>query len=318
MTTPEADVLIVGAGSAGLSAALMLARSRRSVTVLDGGAPRNAVAAHMHGVLGRDGWSPLALVATGREEVERYGATILEARAVSIAREGVHLVVTTSDGVRRPARRVLFAGGLRDELPEIPGLAEHWGSGVAHCPYCDGWEVRDARIGVLASGEASLHQVQLVRQLSDSVTYFVEGTEPTERELAELAARGIRVERRRVASVASTDGRLSGLVLDDGSVAAVDAVFVRPRAIPADELLHELGAESTAGPDGHAWVTVDATGRTSVPGVWAAGNVIDPAATVSVSAGAGSRAGAAINADLVADEVRGALRAATREEANPA
>jgi thioredoxin reductase len=307
MTTADADVLIIGAGSAGLSAALMLARSRRRVIVLDGGAPRNAVAAHMHGVLGREGWSPLDLVATGRDEVARYGAIIESQRAASVARDDELFVVGLADGTTLTARRLLFAGGLRDELPAIPGLAEHWGRGVAHCPYCDGWEVRDQRIAVLASGPASLHQVQLVRQLSPAVTYLVEGTELPEPDLAALVARGIAVETRRVKSVIATDGVLSGLRLHDGAELPVEAIFVRPRAIPADELLHALGAASEAGSDDHPWVTVDATGRTSIPGVWAAGNIVSPAATVPVSAAAGSTAGAAINADLVADEIRSAL-----------
>jgi thioredoxin reductase len=307
MTTADADVLIVGAGSAGLSAALMLARSRRRVIVLDGGAPRNAVAAHMHGVLGRDGWSPLDLVATGREEVARYGAIVEPLAAVSVTAAADGFVVSLGVGSVRTARRLLFAGGLRDELPAIPGLAEHWGRGVAHCPYCDGWEVRDARLAVLSTGTASLHQAQLLRQLSADVTYFVEGTELAEADLEALVVRGIAVETRRIASITSSDGVLTGLRLHDGAEIAADAVFVRPRSVPADDLLHALGAAAEVGADNHRWVTVDPTGRTSIPGVWAAGNVVNPAATVPVSAASGSTAGAAINADLVADEIRSAL-----------
>lgn len=316
MTTPDADVLIVGAGSAGLSAALMLARSRRRVIVLDGGSPRNAVAAEMHGVIGRDGWSPLDLVATGRDEVMRYGATIEPHAATSVQRDDAHFVVTLDDGTTRSARRLLVAAGLRDELPEIPGLAPHWGRGLAHCPYCHGWEVRDTRIAVIATGPASLHQVQLVRQLSPTVTYFVEDTDLPEPGLAALVARGIHVERRRIAAVLDVGGVLSGLRLRDDAELGFDAVFVRPRAVPGDQLLHTLGARSARGVDDHDWVSVDATGRTSVPGVWAAGNVVDPSATVPVSAAAGSTAGAAINADLVEDEVLSALRAHIPQKEN--
>ncbi|HTL41628.1 MAG TPA: NAD(P)/FAD-dependent oxidoreductase, partial [Pseudolysinimonas sp.] len=177
MTAAETDVIIVGAGAAGLSAALMLGRSRRRVLVLDGGAPRNAVSAHMHGVLGRDGWSPLDLVATGREEILRYGVAIESASAVSAERVDDAFAVTLSDGTVRTARRLLVAGGLRDGLPGIAGLAERWGRGVAHCPYCDGWEVRDGRIAVVATGPASVHQAQLVRQLSADVTFYAEVVE---------------------------------------------------------------------------------------------------------------------------------------------
>ena len=311
MTTTESDVLIIGAGSAGLSAGLMLVRSRRRVLVLDGGAPRNAVAAHMHGVLGRDGWSPLELVAAGCDEIARYGGTVSHGRAVALERDadGEGFVVSLACGATHTTRKVLVASGLRDELPAIPGLAENWGRGVAHCPYCDGWEARDSRIAVVSTGPASLHQAQLLRQLSSHVTYFVEGTELPQADLAALIARGIAIEQRRIAAIESVDGSISAIRLHDGAVTPIDSVFVRPRAIPNDALLHDIGAASSAGIDEHDWITVDSTGRTSVPGIWAAGNVVNPAATVPISAAAGSTAGAAINADLVDDEIRTALRA---------
>jgi thioredoxin reductase len=311
MTTSEHDVLIVGAGSAGLSAALMLARSRRRITILDGGEPRNAVTAHMHGVLGRDGWSPLALLATGRDELARYGALVENGRVRSVTLDGPRCTATLEDGDVRIARRLLVATGLRDRLPEIPGLAERWGSGVAHCPYCDGWEARDTRISVLATGPASIHQAQLVRQLTPHVTYYVEGTALAEADLAGLVARGITVETRRVAAVESREGVIRALRLHDGAEVATDTVFVRPRAVPNDGMLRDLGAATAPGIDDLEWVVVDPTGRTSVPGVWAAGNVVTPAATVPVAAAAGSTAGTALNADLVADEIRTALASAT-------
>ena len=309
MTTTDTDVLIIGAGSAGLSAGLMLARSRRRILILDGGAPRNAVAPHMHGMLSRDGWSPLDLVAMGRDEIARYGGTVTQGLAASLERAGDTFVVTLESGDAFAARRVLVSSGLRDQLPSIPGLAEHWGRGVAHCPYCDGWEARDSRIGVISTGPSSLHQAQLLRQLTPHVTYYVEGTELPEADLAALVVRGIDVEPRRIAAVESVDGTLSSIRLHDGAVTPTDVVFVRPRAIPNDQLLHRLGADASAGVDAYEWITVDRTGRTSIPGVWAAGNVVDPAATVPVSAAAGSVAGAAINADLVDDEIRIALHA---------
>ena len=307
MTTTDCDVLIIGAGSAGLSAGLMLTRSLRRVIILDGGKPRNSVAAHMHGVLGRDGWSPLDLIATGRDEIAKYGGTVESARAVKITGGVGEFVVTLDNGQSRTARRLLIAGGLHDHLPTIPGLAEQWGNGVAHCPYCDGWEVRGSRIAVVSTGAGSLHQAQLLRQLSPNVTYYVEGTELPEADLAALVVRGIAVENRRIAAIESTDGQVRSVKLHDGAIIPTDAVFVRPRAVPNDELLHQLGAASAPGVDDHDWISVDPTGRTDIPGVWAAGNVVNPAATVPVSAAAGSTAGAAINADLVNDEITTAL-----------
>ncbi|MBM7831597.1 thioredoxin reductase [Agromyces cerinus] len=308
------DVIIVGGGSAGLSAALMLVRARRRVLVLDGGAPRNGVAAHMHGVLGRDGWSPLELLERGREEVARYGgvvrtAEVAGAEAIADDANGAPgFAVTLESGERLTARRLLVATGLRDELPDLPGLVEHWGTGAVVCPYCDGWEVRDLRIGVLATGPRSLHQVQLLRQWSPSVTFFTNEAELADDDVAGLLARGISVEPRAWASVTADEaGRLSGIRLADDSTTDLDAIFLGPRPVPNDALLTGLGATTAPAFGDGDWVGVDPTGRTSVPGLWAAGNVVNPGASVPIAAGAGNFAGAAINADLIEEEIRVSL-----------
>ncbi len=324
MTTDSFDALIIGGGSAGLSAALMLARSRRRIAILDSGDPRNAVTAHMHGVLGRDGWSPLALLAAGRDEVARYGATFISGQVVTLGHTSgpdepdnaeasdpdVRFVATLDSGESLAAHHVLVATGLTDDLPDIPGLRPRWGGGVAHCPYCDGWEARDGRIVVLATGPGSVHQAQLLRQLSPTVTYAVNGSELPDEARAGLIARGIAVDTRPVVAVEAHGDAPHALRLADGAVIAADTVFVRPAAIPHDGMLRALGAATAPGMDGADWVTVDAFGRTSVPGLWAAGNVVNPAATVPVAAAAGATAGAAINAELVEHEVAAALRTA--------
>ncbi|KQZ10699.1 hypothetical protein ASD23_00575 [Agromyces sp. Root1464] len=309
------DVIIVGGGSAGLSAALMLVRARRRVLVLDGGAPRNGVAAHMHGVLGRDGWSPLELLERGREEIARYGGVV---RTSEVAAAGIvdaksgepGFTVTLGTGEEHSARRLLVATGLRDELPALPGLREQWGRGAVVCPYCDGWEVRDRRIGVLATGPRSVHQVQLLRQWSPTVTFFLGGTDVAADDLAGILARGIEVERRAVDRVlADAAGTLRGIRLVDGAEVALDSIFLGPTFVPNDGLLVGLGAATGEGfgPGGGEWVGVDPMGRTSVAGLWAAGNVVNPGASVPGAAGAGNLAGAAINADLIEEEIRTAL-----------
>lgn len=320
MTTDFFDALIIGGGSAGLSAALMLARSRRRIALIDSGEPRNAVTAHMHGVLGRDGWSPLDLLATGREEVAHYGATVVDGRVATLGRTsdpehagaelGARFVATLDSGESFAARHLLVATGLTDDLPDIPGLRSRWGAGIAHCPYCDGWEARDGRIAVLATGPGSVHQAQLLRQLSSTVTYAVNGSELPDDARAGLEARGIVIDTRPVVAVEAHGDAPHALRLADGSHLLADTVFVRPAAIPHDGMLRALGAATAPGMDGSDWVAVDAFGRTSVPGLWAAGNVVNPAATVPVAAAAGATAGAAINADLVEHEVAAALRAA--------
>ncbi|WP_448808973.1 NAD(P)/FAD-dependent oxidoreductase [Agromyces bauzanensis] len=311
------DVIIIGGGSAGLSAALMLVRARRRVLVVDSGAPRNRFAAHMHGVLGRDGWSPLDLLATGRSEVERYGGVVMPAEVVAVetADSGFEIALGTAE--RHRARRLLIATGLRDELPGIPGLAELWGAGAFVCPYCDGWEVRDRRIAVLATGPMSPHQAQMLRQWSPYVTYFVNGAELSDDTVAELTARGIVIERHAVAGTTTdADGRLSGIRLADGDTVPADVIFLHPRVVPNDGLLRSLGAATSVGHGGAPWVEVDETGRTSVPGVWAVGNVVNPSASVPVASGAGNIAGATINADLIEDEIQAALEASAPTEAS--
>lgn len=309
------DVIIIGSGSAGLSAALMLGRSRRRVLVLDEGLPRNRFAGHMHGVLGRDHTSPLDLLADGRAELGRYdGVTVRNGVAVAAAADGSTpgFTLELADGERVVGRRILVASGLRDALPSIPGLAEQWGRGAFACPYCDGWESRDRRIGVLASSAAQVHQAQLMRQLSADVTVFAHGAELPEEARAGLTARGIAVEDRPVAAIVADDrGALRGIRLDDGTEVAIDAIFAGPAPEPNDLVLRLLGADRAAHPMGGEFVTVDAMGRTSVPGAWAAGNVTDPRSSVPYAMAAGSMAGAAINADLVEEEVRSALAART-------
>ncbi|GAA2248074.1 NAD(P)/FAD-dependent oxidoreductase [Herbiconiux moechotypicola] len=317
------DVVIVGGGSAGLSAALVLARARRRVLVVDAGQPRNRFAPHMHGFLTRDGLSPLELLELGRAEVTGYGAQILEGRAVDVSGEAGNFTVTVeparadgdapraSGSLRLTARRLVIATGLRDVLPRIPGLAEQWGTGAVACPYCDGWEARDLRIGVLSTSARNLHQAQLLRQWSHDVTLIGPAAGEVDPEaLAGLDARGVRVERAEVTEVvADATGSLVGLRLGDGSVREFDRLFVGGDMVPNDELLRRLGAERSTGPMGE-WVASDFTGLTSVPGVWVAGNSAFAGALVPVAVGSGVLAATVVNADLVADDTRLALSAA--------
>ena len=296
------DVVIVGGGAAGLSAALVLGRARRRVAVIDGGSPRNAPAAHMQGFLSRDGMPPAELLAAGRAEVTGYG--------VEIVNDQVHTIepgfaVRLAGGRVLMARRILVATGVGDELPDIPGVRERWGKDLLHCPYCHGWEVRDEPLGVLGTHPMSVLHAQLVRQWSADVTYFVHTNDLNAAEQAQLDARGIRIVRGEVARLVIDDDHLTGVELIDGRVIPRAAVFIRPGNLPhPDGLLAGLGCElDTAG-----FVTVDATWQTSTQGVWAAGNVADPRAQVITSAGAGSAAAIAINADLVQDDVARALQ----------
>lgn len=309
------DVLVLGGGAAGLSAALCLGRSRRSVRVLDAGEPRNATSPHAHNLLTHDGTPPAQILAAGRAEVARYGVEVVTARAVDARAvgddDGPAFEVVTQDGTRHRARRVVLATGLRDALPDVTGLGERWGRDVLHCPYCHGWEVRDRRLAVLADGPSGVHRALLARQLSDDVTLVV--PDPPDRG-ADLAARGVRVVTGRVTGVQVTDDALVGLTTADGRTVPCDAVFVAPRAVLDDAVVDALGvATGRVGPPeedlGRA-VTVDGSGATSVPGVWAAGNVTGPQHALASSIAAGSAVGAQVNADLVAADLAAAVAAA--------
>jgi thioredoxin reductase len=303
------DVVVIGGGAAGLNGALLLARSRRRVLVIDAGRPRNAPAEGVHGLLGHDGVPPSELLERGRAEVRRYGGHIVNGEVTNVIRDGDHFVVSVADGEHRSmtARRLLVSAGLVDELPDIPGLRERWGRDVLHCPYCHGWEVRGQRIGVLANGPRSVNQALLFRQLSDDVTYFTNTTSLTDDEAEQFEALGITIVETRIGKLEVTHDRLSGVRLDDGSVTRVDAFAVMPHMVGRARFLAALGLQLVPHPSGIGeHIAVDSEGRTTVPGVWAAGNVTDIAAQVGGSAAAGALAAQQINADLVAEDARAA------------
>ncbi|GAA5120773.1 NAD(P)/FAD-dependent oxidoreductase [Haloechinothrix salitolerans] len=302
------DVVIIGGGAAGLNGALMLARSRRSVVVVDAGAPRNAPADGVHGLLARDGTSPTELLERGRAEVLGYGGQTLTGEVATATHHDTGFEVTLTDGRTTRARRLLVTTGLTDELPDIPGLRARWGRDVLHCPYCHGWEVRDQAIGVLSGGPMSVHQALLFRQLSDDVTFFAHTLPPSGEQAEQLAARGITVVDDEVTSLEGADDRLTGVRLRDGSLVQRDALVVSPRMVARAAFLAELGLKPVQHPSGMGeHIPADATGRTDVPGVWVAGNVTDPAAQVGAAAAAGAFAAAQINADLVMAETHDAV-----------
>ncbi|MDT0393372.1 MULTISPECIES: NAD(P)/FAD-dependent oxidoreductase [Streptomyces] len=293
------DVVVVGGGAAGLSAALVLGRARNRALVVDAGEPRNAPSSHMQGYLSRDGMSPAEFLALGRDEIARYGVELVRDRVTDVTRDGDFTVVLDGGPAVR-ARRLIVATGLKDEMPDVPGVAERFGRDVLHCPFCHGWEVRDEPFGVLASSVMSVHQALMVSQWSKDVTLFlhrVAEAELSDQDLRRLAAAGVGVVSGEVAELVAEDDRLTGVRLADGSTHARSVVFVAPRPMPQTGLLERLGAEMNETPFG-AYPVVDPTGLTTVPGVWAAGNAIGFAEQVVHAASGGYRAAAAIVGDL--------------------
>ncbi len=304
------DVVVVGGGAAGLSGALALGRARRSVLVVDSGDPRNAPAGHVHNYLGREGTPPGELLAIGRAEVAQYGVQIEAGAVTKAAPTDRGFTVQLEDGRQVQARRLLATTGLTDELPDLPGLAQAWGRNVLHCPYCHGWEVRDKPLGILGTGPFGVHQALLYRQWTTDLTFFLH-TAPalTADEREQLDARGITVVQGPVASWEDGGVRMLTGELIPRTVLVVSPVFTARAAV-----LESLGLRGTpvemAGHVVGSQVASDPAGLTDEPGVWVAGNVADVRAQVISSAAAGLAAGAAINADLIAEETRLAVERA--------
>jgi thioredoxin reductase len=304
------EVIVVGGGAAGLSAALVLGRARRRTLVVDAGEPRNAPSAHLQGYLSRDGMSPAEFLAVGREEIARYGVELVRERVVDADRDGEGFTARLAGGRTVRARQLVIATGLKDELPEVPGLAARFGRDVVHCPYCHGWEVRDLPTGVLATSALSVHQALMVTQWSGDVRLFlheVSESELTDDDLRRLAAAGVETVPGKVEGLVVDGDRLTGVRLADGTVHDREVLYAAPRAVPQNDLLVKLGAELRETPFGSYPVT-DERGLTTVPGLWAAGNAGGFAEQVINAASRGYRAGAAINGELLFADLDAAVR----------
>ena len=311
------DVAVIGGSAAGLAAAIQLGRQRRSVIVIDDGEPRNAPAAHMHSYLGHEGVAPAELTAIGRAEVRSYGVEVIPGHAVDVTRlDERRFRVALAGGNTVVARRVLAATGLVDELPDIEGLAQHWGRDVIHCPFCHGFEVRDQRIVQIITHPMGLHPVGLFRQLTDRLTVVLHGGVGADNpELDLLRAAGVNVVDSRVRRIVTDEnGRIAAVELTDGDRLDADAVVVGTRFRVRAEALTSLGIETTPHSTGLGdFVEVDATGETSVPGLYAAGNVTDPAQQVLQAAANGGRVGGMISLSLAHEDIAAASRPSSNE-----
>jgi thioredoxin reductase len=313
---PDFDALIVGGGVAGLSAALLLGRSRRSVVVVDSGLPRNRTSAHLHGYLGADGLEPAELLARGRREVAGCGVTLLDGRVTDVDGSIGGFTARLEDGTALTARRVVVATGLTDVLPDVPGLVDLWGERVFHCPYCHGWELRDRSLAVLALDPWAGHGAVMLTPLSTDLTMFGDISLSPRDERA-FAARGGRMIRQPITGVAASQAGGILVRLADGSEHERDGAFVTPRPLPNDQLLRVLGCAVTSSSvyQGFDFVDAGTNGETSVPGVYAAGNAVDISAQLIQAAAGGARAGQHIATDLLQDEIEALFLTADRDAA---
>ncbi|MEM6646522.1 MAG: NAD(P)/FAD-dependent oxidoreductase [Bacteroidota bacterium] len=299
MTVFDADVLIAGAGPAGLNAALVLARAGRSVVVLDGGPGRNAPAAHAHNVFTRDGTPPSELRRIGREQAEQYGARFIHANAVDAHASEAGVTLHVANSVPLTGRRLLLATGVEDLLPDIPGLAEAWGETVVHCPYCHGYELRGQPTAILGASDQAVHQAGLLLGWTDDVTLCTNGDALADDARARLAGRGVHIDEREVRALEVNERTVHAVAFADGATRTAGAVYIQPAQRPRGPLPDALGLERTEA--GH--VAVDDLYRTSAPNVWACGDMTTPMQAVPLAAAAGFGAGALINNDLIASGV---------------
>lgn len=293
------DAIIIGGSFAGLSAAMYIARARRSVCIVDTGAPRNRFATHSHGFLAQDGREPGAILAAARAQVAAYPTTaFVEGEAVSAVAEPDRFSVRLASGDTVEGARLVLAFGISDELPDVPGLAERWGRSVLHCPYCHGYEFAGRRLGVLSVSPASVHQAMLIAEWGPTTLYLNGTPEPDEASLAELHRRGVAIEAAPVRSLHGSGAELSAIELEDGPTAAIDALYLGPRTRLNSDLAQQLGCALDAGRFGEI-IRTDGTRMTTVSGVYAAGDVTRDAHNVTWASADGVMAGTAVHRSLV-------------------
>jgi thioredoxin reductase len=296
------DVIIIGGSFAGLAAALYLARARREVLVLDSGEPRNRYSAHSHGVFALDGQPGVDLIKTARSQLLAYPtAKFLTKRVTQVTKNGRLFEVETEDEEHFESRRLILATGLVDILPEIPGLQERWGKSVFHCPYCDGYEIGGGPIGVIATLPLSVHFAKLITDWGD-VTLFVNGAINLDHGSREsLTKKGVRIEERPIARLESLPGGLDQVILDDGSTIGVKAIFVGTLFRMAAPFAKDLDCALSESPRGQI-VRTDESKMTTVPGVYAAGDVSRLTHSIPFATSDGVTAGVSAHQSLVAEE----------------
>lgn len=292
------DVIIIGGSYAGLSAALQLGRARKNVLVVDAGKRRNRFASHSHGFLGQDGKAPGEIVAEARRQIERYQTIEWAEGRVTDAEGSFGDFAAEIDGHRREsAARLILAMGVTDELPHIAGLKERWGSSVFHCPYCHGYELDQGKIGVIAASPMAIHHALMLPDWGET-TFFTNGIFLPDRDQdALLSARGVRVEKDRIAEIAGH----ADVVLSDGRSIALAGLFTQPKLRITSDWIGKLGCAVEEGPMGSS-IVIDAMKQTTARGVFACGDVARPAGTVALAVGDGAMAGAAAHRSILFPE----------------
>jgi thioredoxin reductase len=293
------DAIIIGGSFAGLSAATYIARGRRSVCTIDAGAPRNRFAAHSHGFLAHDGSDPASMLATARSQVAKYpSATFIDGQAIRAAREPDGFSVTLETGDVLETSRLVLAFGISDELPAIPGLAERWGKSVLHCPYCHGFEFSGRQLGVLNVSPMSVHQAMLIAEWGPTTLYLNGAAGPDGEVLDHLRKRRVAIEPARVRALHGDGNQLTTIELADGRTCGIDALYLGPRTRLNSGVAQQLGCELDEGAYGPI-IRTDGQKMTTIPGVYAAGDITRSAHNVTWASADGVTAGLSLHRSLV-------------------
>lgn len=293
------DAIIIGGSFAGLTAATYIARGRRSVRVIDAGRPRNRFAEHSHGFFAQDGSNPAVMLETARSQVLAYPSVeITKGRAIGGTGGIDEFSIELDTGETVHGRRLIFAFGISDELPDIPGLAERWGNSVIHCPYCHGYEFSDKKLGVLNLSPMSVHQAMLIAEWGPTTFYLNGLDEPDAATLLELEKRGINIEFAKVIGLRGEGNSLAEIELADGRMSLAEALYIAPRNRLNSSIAEQFGCTLEDMPLGKI-IKTDEMKATNIAGIYAAGDVSRGAHSVAWSVSDGVTAGVSAHRSLV-------------------
>jgi len=294
------DVIIIGGSYAGLSAAMALGRSLRNVLVIDAGQPCNRQTPHSHNFLTQDGKTPAEITAIARQQVEQYATvTFLSDYAVQGKKTDRGFEIITEQGEDFEGKKLIFATGVKDIMPPIPGFADCWGISVIHCPYCHGYEVSGEKTGVFAAGEFAFEYAKMITNWTKDLTLFTNGKSTLAAEQADkLRAKGVKIVETKVVEIDHTDGKLRQLMMEDGSTIPLTAMYAKADFVQNSDIPSVLGCVTNS----NGFLDVDMMQKTSVPGVFACGDATNMFRTVSYAVSAGTMAGAACNKELIDEE----------------
>lgn len=294
------EVIIIGGSYAGLSAAMALGRSLRKVLVIDAGQPCNRQTPHSHNFLTQDGKAPAEISSIARQQVEQYDTVTFQSGLATEGRKtDFGFEIVTEKGETYEGKKLIFATGLRDIMPPIPGFADCWGISVIHCPYCHGYEVRDQKTGVFASGEFAFEYAKMITNWTKNLTLFTQGESTLTKEQADkLMGKGVKIVETKLVEIDHTDGKLRQLMMEDGSTMPLTAMYAKADFVQNSDIPSNLGCVINS----NGFLDVDMMQKTSVPGVFACGDSTQMFRTVSYAVSAGTMAGAACNKELIDEE----------------